>query len=287
LEWGWVMLPQLCRRSPPPSCRQPSCNQLPDLLLTVDAGNLWQATERDLLQAADSELLRARVPAHLRDPDERWFGLSLRVRTIVYNTDRVEPDTLGGYADLADPRWANRLCLRTSRKVYNQSLVAILLETYGRERTEEIVRGWVDNLATAPFANDTQVMEAVAAGRCDVGLVNSYYYGRLMASQPALPLALHWADQDGDGVHVNVSGAGITRHARNPEGARRLLEWLAGESAQEIFAGVNLEYPANPEVEPAPAVAAWGAFRQNLINVSVAGERQREAVMLMDRAGYR
>jgi iron(III) transport system substrate-binding protein len=258
-----------------------------DVLLTVDAGNLWQAAQRELLQPAASETLRTLIPAHLRDPEERWFGLSLRVRTLVHHTGRVDTAELGGYAGLADPRWKGRLCLRTSRKVYNQSLVAVMIESYGAERTEEIVRGWVDNLAAAPFANDTQVMEAIAAGQCDVGIVNSYYYGRLLSRDPELPLALHWAGQAGEGVHVNVSGGGIVRHAGNPEGARRLLEWLAGEEAQEIFAGVNLEYPVNQAVEPAPAVAAWGPFRQNLINVSVAGERQREAVMLMDRAGYR
>ncbi len=258
-----------------------------DLFLTVDAGNLWQAADRGLLQSLDSDELRDRIPPHLRDPDGQWFGLSLRVRTMVYHPERVEPGELGSYAQLADERWAGRLCLRTSRKVYNQSLVAILIEQYGADRTEEIVRGWVDNLAADPFSNDTRVMEAIMAGQCDVGIVNSYYFGRLEAANPDLPIRLHWADQDGSGVHVNVSGAGVTRHARNPEGARKLLEWLSGEEAQSLFGALNLEYPANPTVPPDPQVALWGEFKQNDINVRQSGERQREAVMLMDRAGYR
>ena len=258
-----------------------------DLFMTVDAGNLWQAAERGLLAELDSEVLRERVPEHLRDPDGQWFGLSQRVRTLVYHQERVDPDELRGYADLAESRWEGRLCLRTARKVYNQSLVAILLEEHGRERTEEIVSGWVSNLATDPYSNDTRVMEAIQAGQCDVGIVNSYYFGRLEEDDPEIPLALHWADQDGSGVHVNVSGAGVTRHASNPEAAEAFLEWLAGEEAQGMFAGLNHEYPVNPGVAPSEQVAAWGEFAAQPINVSVAGERQREAVMLMDRMGYR
>lgn len=258
-----------------------------DLFLTVDAGNLWQAAEQDLLLPLESAVLDENIPAHLRDPDNQWFGLSLRVRTMVYHPDRVDEGELGSYEDLAEDRWDGRLCLRTSRKVYNQSLVAILIEEHGVERTEEIVRGWVDNLAAEPFSNDTRVMEAILAGQCDVGIVNSYYFGRLQADDPDIPLRLFWADQEGSGVHVNISGGGVTRHARHPQAAQALLEWLSGEEAQGLFAALNLEYPANPAVEPDPLVAEWGEFKQNEINLRQTGARQREAVMLMDRAGYR
>lgn len=258
-----------------------------DLLLTVDAGNLWQAAEAGVLDSVDSAQLNERIPSHLRDPRGRWFGLSLRVRTMVYHTERVDPAELSTYANLADDQWEDRLCLRTSRKVYNQSLAAVMLEEHGADRTESIIRGWVDNLAAEPFSGDTRVMEAILAGQCDVGIVNSYYFGRLQKDNPDVPLALHWANQETSGVHVNVSGAGVTRHADNRDGAVALLEWLASEEAQGLFASLNLEYPANPEVEPAEQVAEWGEFRQNEINVSVTGARQREAVMLMDRAGYR
>jgi iron(III) transport system substrate-binding protein len=262
-----------------------------DLLLTVDAGNLWRAAESGMLRPVDSGALREHIPARLRDPQDRWFGLSVRARTIVHSTERVTPAELSTYAALADEKWRNRLCLRTSKKVYNQSLVAMLIAQRGEARAEEIVRGWVANLAAPPFANDTAVLEAIAAGQCDVGIVNSYYFGRLEQDSPGLPLALFWANQDagGDarGVHVNVSGGGVVRHAGNPEGATDLLEWLSTDEAQRLFASLNLEFPANPGVAPAEQVAAWGGFEANPLNISRAGELQTAAVALMDRAGYR
>ena len=258
-----------------------------DLLITVDAGNLWQAAQRDVLAETDSAVLQANIPAHLRDPGNRWFGLSVRARTIAYSTERVAPESLSTYEDLADPKWRGRLCLRTSKKVYNQSLVATLMARHGEAKTEEIVRGWVANLATAPFSNDTKALEAVAAGQCDVTIVNTYYFGRLQKQRPDLPVALFWPNQDSSGVHVNVSGAGITRYAKHPEAALALLEWLSSQEAQGMFAGLNMEYPANPDVAPDPLVAAWGEFKADDLNVSEAGRLQADAIRLMDRAGYR
>lgn len=258
-----------------------------DLLITVDAGNLWQAAQRDVLAETDSAVLQANIPAHLRDPGNRWFGLSVRARTIAYSTERVAPEALSTYEDLADPKWRGRLCLRTSKKVYNQSLVATLMARHGEAKTEEIVRGWVANLATAPFSNDTKALEAVAAGQCDVTIVNTYYFGRLQKQRPDLPVALFWPNQDSSGVHVNVSGAGITRYAKHPEAALALLEWLSSQEAQGMFAGLNMEYPANPDVAPDPLVAAWGEFKADDLNVSEAGRLQADAIRLMDRAGYR
>jgi iron(III) transport system substrate-binding protein len=179
------------------------------------------------------------------------------------------------------------LCLRTSKKVYNQSLVAMMLERLGPKETERVVRGWVANLATEPFANDTKLMEAIAAGQCDVGIVNTYYFGRLLKDKPGIKLALFWPNQNSSGVHVNVSGAGVTRHAKHHDEAVKLLEWLSAGEAQGAFADMNLEYPANPAIKPDPMVAAWGSFKPDTINVAIAGSRQAEAVMLMDRAGYR
>lgn len=258
-----------------------------DMLMTVDAGNLWQAAEQGVLAAVESAVLEANVPEHLQDPANRWFGLSVRARTIVYNTERVDPAELSTYRALADPKWQGRLCLRTSKKVYNQSLVAMMMARLGEEKTEEVVEGWVANLATQPFSNDTKTMEAIAAGQCDVGIVNTYYFGRLQKEDPDINLALFWPNQEGSGVHVNISGAGITRHAEHPEAALKLLEWLSTPAAQERFAGLNMEYPVNPAVAPDPLVAAWGDFKADTINVARAGELQAEAVMLMDRAGYR
>ncbi|HWQ40163.1 MAG TPA: Fe(3+) ABC transporter substrate-binding protein [Burkholderiales bacterium] len=258
-----------------------------DILLTVDAGNLWQAAEAALLQPVRSSILEANIPAHLRDPQGLWFGLSVRARTIVYNTDRVKPSELSTYENLAEPHWKGRLCLRTSKKVYNQSLVAMMLAEHGEAKTSQVVRGWVENLSAPVFADDTMMLRAIAAGQCDVGIANTYYFGRLKQQSPSLPLAIFWPNQDSSGVHVNVSGAGVTRYAKNRDGAIKLLEWLSSPRAQSIYADANLEYPVNPAVKPDPLVASWGTFKQNLINVAKAGELQAAAVKLMDRAGYR
>lgn len=258
-----------------------------DMLITVDAGNLWHAAQSGVLAEISSPVLEANVPVNLRDPKGRWFGLSERARTIVYSTERVQPGELSSYEDLADPKWQGRLCLRTSKKVYNQSLVASLIARHGEERAEQIVRGWVANLAAEPFSNDTKAMEAVAAGQCDVTIVNTYYFGRLEKERPDIPLALFWPNQDSSGVHINVSGAGVTAHAKHPEAAQQLLEWLSSETAQGDFAGLNMEYPVNKTVAPDPIVSAWGTFKADDLNVNEAGRLQAGAIRLMDRAGYR
>lgn len=262
-------------------------NSPADLLMTVDAGELWNAAERGLLQPVDSAVLGRNVPAHLRDPGNQWFGLSQRARTLAYNVKKVDPATLSTYEALAGPEWKGRLCLRTSKKVYNQSLVATMIAARGEPAAERIVRGWVANLATDVFANDTQLLEAIAAGQCDVGIVNSYYYGRIVKDRPDFPVKLFWANQGAGGVHVNVSGAGVTRHSRHAAAATRFLEWLSAGEAQAFFAAVNMEYPANPAVKVDPVVQSWGQFEPSLINMAEAGRLQPAAVRLMDRAGYR
>ena len=258
-----------------------------DLLITTDAGNLWEAARADLLRPINSEILEKNISPHLRDPQNRWFGLSVRARTLIYNTSKVNVADLSTYEDLASSRWKGRLCLRTSKKVYNQSLVAMMIAEYGEAETEKIVRGWIANLATDPLSDDTRAMEFVAAGRCDVTLVNSYYYGRLMKKSPELPLAIFWPNQNNSGVHVNVSGAGVTKYSKNPNTATKLLEYLSSEKAQNLFADVNMEYPANPKVKSDVTVASWGDFKQNPMNLAKAGELQAAAIKLMDRVGYR
>jgi iron(III) transport system substrate-binding protein len=258
-----------------------------DMLITVDAGNLWLAAKQGVLAKVNSKTLRTNIPAHLRDPDNRWFGLSVRARTIVYSTERVKPAELSTYEALGDAPWKGRLCLRTSKKVYNQSLVAMMIAQHGEAKTEKIVKSWVANLKTEPFPDDTKLMEAIAAGQCDVGIVNTYYFGRLKQKQPEAAIALFWPNQQDRGVHVNVSGAGVTTHAKHRAAAVKFLEWLSSEKAQNLFADENMEYPANPKVNSHASVAAWGKFRQDTINVSKAGSLQAKAVMLMDRAGYK
>lgn len=258
-----------------------------DILITVDAGNLWQAASEGVLQPVDSPVLAQAVPEKLRDPENRWFGLSVRARTIVYNTEKVDPADLKSYEDLATGKWQGKLILRTSKKVYNQSLVASLIADHGEVEASDIVRGWVANLSAAPFSSDTKALEAVAAGLGEVAVVNTYYYGRLMNEKPDLPLGIFWPNQQSGGVHMNVSGAGITAHADNKEGAQKLLEWLAGEEAQGSFAGLNMEFPVNPAVDSDPVVASWGTFKGSPLNVALYGQLQTQAIILMDKAGYK
>ena len=262
-------------------------NTKADLLITVDAGNLWHAANEGLLETVNSSVLNNNVPESLRDPGNRWFGLSKRCRTIVYSTERVDPADLASYEALGDARWKGRLLLRTSKKVYNQSLVAMLIAEHGEAAAESIVRSWVANLAAAPFSNDTKAMEAILAGQGDIALVNTYYFGRLQQKTPNLELALFWPNQDSSGVHINVSGAGVIKASKNKQAAIRFLEWLSSEKAQNLFADVNLEYPVNPKVKPDAQVAAWGSFKESKLNLAKAGEFQGAAIKLMDRAGYR
>lgn len=257
-----------------------------DLLLTVDADNLWQAEQMGILQPIRSEIIERNIPPQYRASSHDWTGLSLRARTIIYSTERVKPAELSTYEALADKQWEGRLCLRTAKKVYNQSLTATLIESHGEANAEQIVKGWVNNLSTDVFSDDNAVIQAVEAGQCDVGVVNTYYYGRLHKQNPNLPVKIFWPNQQDRGVHVNLSGIGLTKHAPHPEAATKLVEWMTGEQAQKLFADLNQEFPANPQVKPSDEVAAWGDFKADSIAVEVAGKRQAEAIRLMDRAGW-
>lgn len=258
-----------------------------DVFLTVDAGNLAVAAEQGLFQPLDSPILEAAIPEQLRDPDDQWFALSLRARTVVYHPDRVAPDELpDSYEELAEPQWAGRLCLRNSSNVYQQSLVASLIAEHGEDEARRIVEGWADNAEI--LANDVLILESIADGLCDVGLTNHYYLARLIEEDPEFPVRLHWVDQDGRGVHVNVSGGGVTRYADDPDLAQRFLEWLADEG-QSAFVDGNHEYPANPSVTPEPLIAEnFGTeFVRDPLNPAVYGGLNAAAVRLMDEAGYR
>jgi iron(III) transport system substrate-binding protein len=262
-------------------------NSPADMLITVDAGNLWNAAQNGVLSKVESTSLESNIPEEYRDSSGYWFGLSLRARTIVYNSDRVNPKELSGYSDLADSKWKNRLLLRTSKKVYNQSLVAMMIAENGEKETLETVKGWVSNLAAPPFSSDTKVLKAVAAGQGDVTIVNTYYLGRLLKKSPNLPLKIFWPDQDKNGVHVNVSGAGVTKYSKNKKEAVKFLEWLSSENAQNLFADINMEYPVNKNIKPHSFVKAWGEFKASKMKLENAGAMQKEAVKLMDKAGYK
>lgn len=258
-----------------------------DMLLTVDAGNLWQAAEQGLLQPVSSTILETNVPAKYRDPKGQWTGLSLRARTIFYDPSKVSADQISTYADLADPKWKGKLCLRSSKAVYNQSLVASMMENLGEEKTEEIIRGWVANLATDVFSDDTSMLEAIAAGQCEVGIANSYYYGRLLDEKPNFPVKIFWANQGTTGTHVNISGAGVIANSDNPDGALKLMEWLSSDEAQGLYASSDKEYPVKVGIDESELLRSWGPFKQDSISVQKFGELQTQAIQMMDKAGYK
>jgi iron(III) transport system substrate-binding protein len=258
-----------------------------DMFMTVDAGDLWYAGTQDIFQSVITDKIENNIPMHLRDPEGMWIGLSVRARTIIYSTDRVKPSELSTYSDLATKKWVGRLCLRTSKKIYTKSLVASIIHNQGEAKASEIVKGWVENLAAVPNAKDSHVMDAIISGQCDVGLVNTYYFGQLIEKTPDAPLKLFWANQDTTGVHVNVSGAGITKHASNSADATKLLEWLSSAKAQAIYGSLNKEYPANQNVASDEIVSAWGDFKQDKMNLAIAGKLQADAVRLMQRLDYK
>ncbi len=259
-----------------------------DIYLGVDVGNLWLAAEDGLFQPLQSAVLEANVPATKRDLESGWTGLTKRVRTIMYHPDRVNPDELSTYEALADPKWRDRLCMRPATHVYTQSLVASLIDAHGVSGAEEIVSGWVKNNLTL-IDSDTRILETVAAGGCDVAIANHYYMGRLLDADPQFPVRVFWANQgQGErGVHVNFSGAGVLKYARNQDNAIKLLEWLSGTVGQPLFADGNHEYPVNPDVPPHPIIAAFGDFKIDPIDIVKYGRLQAEAIRLLDRAGYR
>jgi iron(III) transport system substrate-binding protein len=262
-----------------------------DILFTVDAGNLWKAAAEGLLAETPSPILNQNIPQHLRDEKNRWFALTVRARTLVYSPELVNSSEITNYVDLSKPQWKNRLCLRTSKKIYNQSLVAMLIHHYGEEKTESIVRGWVNNLAKKPYAKDSHVIKAVVKGDCAVGLVNTYYYGRQVKkdSNFSNKVKLAWVGQRPEdfGTHINISGAGIIKYSKNKKNALRLIEWLSKKNIQVRFASLNLEYPANPQATLSPIMESWGKFKRDESSLRYAGEYQVKAVKLMDRTGYK
>ena len=257
-----------------------------DILMTVDAGNLGFAASSNILASVRSENLEKAVPAYLKDPQNRWFALSKRARTIVVNPNKVKGGSLS-YEDLAGKDWKGRLCLRTSKKVYNQSLVAMLIAVHGNKKAKEIVQGWTNNNVEI-FSNDTSALKAVASGRCDATIVNTYYLGRLQKKNPKIPLKIIWPNQKSYGVHVNVSGAGVVKTSKNKTEAVKFLEWLASQKAQQSYAQINMEYPILEGQKNDPIVASWGTFKSNdSFNLSKASDLQKEAVKLMFEVGYK
>ena len=258
-----------------------------DIFMTVDAGVLWQAAERDIFAEIDSDVLKNNIPEYLRDSNNLWFGLSKRARTIVYSSDQFSDSDFSTYEDLADPKWQGKLCLRTSKKVYNRSLMASMIDAYGFDQAKKIVSGWVSNLATEVFSNDTNALKAVSSGQCGVTIVNTYYLARLLDDPKYNNLNLFWANQNDRGVHVNISGAGIVKTTKNKTNAIKLLEYLSSEDAQDFYASANKEYPILKGALVHDAIRDWGEFSEDEINVSKLGSLQKEAVFLAQEVGYK
>ena len=255
-----------------------------DVFMTTDVANLALAAEQDLFAPLDSPELEGAVPASLRDPQDRWFALSVRARALLFNTDEVQPDELSSYAALGEPQWKGRLCLRGSSSSYTQSLVASFIAHEGTERAKEIVEGWMANDPQI-FNNDVEVVRTIAEGGCDVGITNHYYVARELDEDADFPVGIVWP-QEPHGVHVNISGAGVTKHADNPDLAKTFLEWLATEG-QSLFVDGNFEYPVNPDVQPVDVLAGLGEYRTDELNVGELGRYNADAVRIMTEAGYR
>ena len=261
-----------------------------DAFFAVDAGGLWRAAEEGLLQSVTSPAIEQNIPADLRDPQNRFFALSQRVRSMAYVPGRVDPADISTYESLADSKWRGRLCLRPATNVYTQSLIASLIVAHGEARTEEIVRGWVAN-DPQYIDSDTRILQTVAAGGCDVAITNHYYLGRLLRDDPDFPVRMLWANQDGRGVHRNVSGIGVTAAAAHPGNAVKLIEWLSGHAGQAAddngLPGSNLEYPVNPEVSPHSIIRDFGEWKADPMPLGEFGKYQADAVKLLERAGHR
>ncbi|WP_340150944.1 Fe(3+) ABC transporter substrate-binding protein [uncultured Sneathiella sp.] len=268
-------------------------NSPADAVLTVDISRIAAHKEAGVLQSIQSETLEENIPAHFRDPEGEWYGLSARSRVIFYSKERVEPSELSTYEDLADPKWKGRICVRSSSNAYNQSLLASIIAHDGAEAAEKWAQGIKDNLARKPQGGDRDQIKAVAAGECDIAIANTYYYGGMMNSddpeqvEATKKVALFWPNQDGRGAHFNISGAGVTKSAKNKEAAIKLIEYLSDTKAQEFYASSNYEFPVKPGVELDETVASWGEFKADEIGLDKVANAQAEAVMIFDRVGWR
>lgn len=268
-------------------------NSPADIFITVDAGRLALAAEKDLFAPVKSAPLEAAVPAHLRHPDGLWYGLAMRARVLVYSKERVNPADLSTYEALVDPKFKGKIVVRSSTSVYNLSLMGSIIAADGPEKAEEWARGLVANMARPPEGGDTDQLKAVAAGVGDIAISNTYYFARLLASDKpedkaiGEKLAVFFPNQGDRGTHVNISGAGVLKSAPNKDNAIKLLEFLAAPEAQRYFADISLEYPVNPEVKPHPVLANFGAFKQDTLNAATYAANSIEAAKIMDRAGWK
>lgn len=272
--------------------RAEGANSPADLLITVDIGTLQRAVDAGISQTVDSATLAERVPAHLRDADGQWIGLSARARIVIAARDRVEQDTIT-YEELADPRWHGRICTRPGQHNYNIALFASMIAHHGLEAAEDWLEGLRDNLAMNPSGNDRGQARNIHAGACDIAIMNTYYMG-LMQTNETEPEQQDWAaglkvlfpNADDRGTHVNISGAILARHAPNEEAALKLLDYLVSDEAQALYAELNHEYPVVEGVPVSDTVAAWGTLKVDDLPLSTIAENRAAASDLVDKVGY-
>lgn len=261
-----------------------------DLFFAEDAGVVGRVKDKGLFQPIKSAMLEQNIPANLREPQGHWFGLSTRARVIMYHMDRVKPEQLSTYEDLADPKWKGKLLVRSSSNVYNQSLMVGMMQADGEEKALAWAKGIVANMARAPKGGDRDQIAAVMAGEGDIAISNTYYLGHLIAAgKPGEfdRLGVFFPNQKDRGTQVNISGIGVLKHAPNKDNAVKFVEFLTTPEAQKVFAAANFEYPARPGVEVSPVIAKYGTFKADALPVSVLAEKNAEAVKLLDRAGWK
>ena len=268
-------------------------NSPADILLTVDAGRLHRAKEAGVLQSVNSKTIDKNVPSEMRDPDGFWYGLTVRARVIVYAKDRINSNELSTYEDLATAKWKGKIAIRSSGNIYNQSLMASLIEANGSRRALRWAIGIRKNMARAPRGNDRDQVRAVAAGLADIAVVNTYYLGILANSKEKKDrdvfnkVSVFFPNQNNRGTHINISGAGIAKYSKNKSDAIKFIEFLTSPEAQETFGKVNYEYPLFIENNKSDLLKSWGSFKADKQNLSILGIRNSEAVKLFDRADWK
>ena len=260
-----------------------------DLLITTDAGRLWRAEEAGILSAVDSKVLEERIPANLRDPGKRWFAMTTRARIIIYNKAKGKPAGLDTYESLADPALKGRICMRSSSSAYNIALLSSIIAHDGPDKAGAWAKGVVANFARPPQGNDVSNIEAVAAGECDISLVNTYYLARFDTPDKRKVLdaiGIVFPNQATTGTHVNMSGAGVVKTAPNRANAVKFLEFLSSEAAQKVLANGNNEYPAAKGVAPTSAVEALGTFKADTLGAADIGRNEAKAALLYNAARW-
>ena len=246
-----------------------------------------------LIKKIDSKVLSANIPAHLRDADNEWFGLTKRARIFVYNPEKLSEKELGSYLDLSDPKFKGKILTRSSSAAYNKSLLASIVANHGEAKALEFAKGLVANLAREPKGNDRDQIKAVASGEGDLAIVNTYYLGVMLNSKDpkdvevAKSVKIFFPAQKAEGAHINISGAGVTKYAKNKENAMKLIEFLSSIEAQTPFAEANHEYPANPAVKASGTVATFGAFKEDTLPLSEVGKYNKKAVEVATKANWR